>query len=176
MNNLSIILIIWNSATAKTLTYPARLLRILIRTLTGPTSRRLRPGTSIGQICLIPIVTLILLLSGARVASTSAPVYDVRAFGARGDGKTLDTAAINKAIDVAAAAGGGTVNFPAGTYLSVSIRLRSNITLRMMVQKNASNSEPNRTAALRTSPFPTSRSTTVAGWRSKQLTADSWKM
>lgn len=58
-------------------------------------------------------------------------VYDVRAFGARGDGKTLDTAAINKAIEAAAAAGGGTVNFPAGTYLSVSIRLRSNITLQL---------------------------------------------
>jgi polygalacturonase len=58
-------------------------------------------------------------------------VYDVRAFGARGDGKTLDTTAINKAIEAAAAAGGGTVNFPAGTYLSVSIRLRSNITLQL---------------------------------------------
>jgi len=60
-----------------------------------------------------------------------ALVYDVREFGARGDGKTLDTHAINKAIEAAAAAGGGTVNFPAGTYLSVSIRLRSNITLQL---------------------------------------------
>ncbi len=56
-------------------------------------------------------------------------VYSVRAFGATGDGKTLDTAAINKAIDSAAAAGGGTVYFPAGNYLSVSIRLKSNIAL-----------------------------------------------
>ena len=76
-------------------------------------------------------VIIVLLLSGARVASTSTFVYDVRAFGARGDGKTLDTAAINKAIEAAAAAGGGIVNFPAGTYLSVSIRLRSNITLQL---------------------------------------------
>ena len=58
-------------------------------------------------------------------------VYDVRAFGARGDGKTLDTSAINRAIEAAAAAGGGTVNFSAGTYRSVSIRLRSNITLQL---------------------------------------------
>lgn len=94
--------------------------------------RRLRPGASIGHISLIgPIVTLIFLISAARVTSTRAVVYDVRAFGARGDGKTLDTAAINKAIEMAAAAGGGTVNFPAGTYLSVSIRLRSNITLQL---------------------------------------------
>jgi polygalacturonase len=59
----------------------------------------------------------------------AAGVYDVRAFGARGDGLTLDTAAINRAIDAAAAAGGGTVRFPAGTYLSFSIHLKSNITL-----------------------------------------------
>src|SRR4029077_18004391 len=59
------------------------------------------------------------------------PLYDVRTFGARGDGKTLDTLAINKAIDAAAAAGGGTVDFPAGTYLSVSIHLKSNITLQL---------------------------------------------
>src|SRR4051812_17506204 len=64
-----------------------------------------------------------------RAAAASANVYDVRAFGATGDGKTIDTPAINKAIDAASAAGGGTVNFPAGTYLSVSIHLKSNITL-----------------------------------------------
>jgi polygalacturonase len=58
-------------------------------------------------------------------------IYDVRAFGAKGDGKSLDTSAINRAIEAASAAGGGTVNFPAGTYLSVSIRLRSNITLQL---------------------------------------------
>jgi polygalacturonase len=58
-------------------------------------------------------------------------VYDVTAFGARGDGKTLDTAAINQAITTAAAAGGGTVTFPAGTYLSYSIRLKSNIGLKL---------------------------------------------
>jgi len=58
-------------------------------------------------------------------------VYDARAFGAKGDGKTLDTPAINKAIDAASTAGGGTVNFSAGTYLSVSIHLKSNITLHL---------------------------------------------
>src|SRR6266511_1873921 len=56
-------------------------------------------------------------------------VYDVTSFGAKGDGKTLDTAAINKAIATATSNGGGTVRFPAGTYLSVSIRLKSNISL-----------------------------------------------
>ena len=62
-------------------------------------------------------------------STISRSVYDVRAFGAKGDGKRLDTPAINKAIETAALAGGGTVHFPAGTYLCFSIRLKSNITL-----------------------------------------------
>jgi polygalacturonase len=56
-------------------------------------------------------------------------VFNVRTFGAKGDGKALDSMAINKAIEAAAAKGGGTVFFPAGTYRSFSIRLKSNITL-----------------------------------------------
>src|ERR1022692_4792496 len=60
-----------------------------------------------------------------------AGVFDVKTFGAKGDGKTPDRDAINKAIDAAAAAGGGTVYFPAGTYVSGSIHLRSNITLQL---------------------------------------------
>jgi polygalacturonase len=57
--------------------------------------------------------------------------YDVTAFGAKGDGRTLDTAAISKTIDAAAAAGGGVVYLPAGTYLSYSIHLKSNIELHL---------------------------------------------
>jgi len=55
--------------------------------------------------------------------------YNVRQFGAKGDSATIDTDAINKAIEAASAAGGGTVYFPAGNYLSFSIRLKNNITL-----------------------------------------------
>ena len=62
-------------------------------------------------------------------SSASGGVFDVRTFGAAGDGKTIDTAAINRAIDAAAAAGGGTVRFPAGTYESYSIHLKSNVVL-----------------------------------------------
>ncbi len=63
-------------------------------------------------------------------ASPATPMFfDVRAFGATGDGKTLDTPAINKAIEAAASAGGGTVVFPAGTYLCFSIRLKSKVDL-----------------------------------------------
>lgn len=55
--------------------------------------------------------------------------YSVKSYGAAGDGKTIDTKSINKAIDAAAAHGGGTVYFPAGNYLSGSIHLKSNISL-----------------------------------------------
>ncbi|HET6975802.1 MAG TPA: glycoside hydrolase family 28 protein [Pyrinomonadaceae bacterium] len=65
----------------------------------------------------------------AQKNSPFAGAFEVRKFGAKGDGKTLDSPAINKAIDAAAAAGGGTVLFTAGTYRSFSIRLKSNVAL-----------------------------------------------
>ncbi len=55
---------------------------------------------------------------------------NIRDFGAVGDGVALDTGAINAAID-AAATDGGVVVFPAGRYLSFSIRLKSNVTLHL---------------------------------------------
>ena len=64
-----------------------------------------------------------------RSSAQKAVFFNIRDHGAKGDGTTLDTAAINKAIETAAAKGGGTVYFPAGKYLSFSIRLKSNITI-----------------------------------------------
>jgi polygalacturonase len=55
-------------------------------------------------------------------------VYSVLASGARGDGQTSDTAAIQRAVDACAAAGGGRVSLPGGhTYLSGSITLKANV-------------------------------------------------
>jgi polygalacturonase len=68
----------------------------------------------------------------AATSAASAPtplMFDIRTFGATGDGKTIDSPAINKAIEAAAAAGGGTVFFPSGVYLSFSIRLKSKVDL-----------------------------------------------
>ena len=65
------------------------------------------------------------------VQADSAGVFNVRAFGAKGDGKALDSPAVNRAIEAASAAGGGTVRFPAGVYRCFSIRLKSNITLQL---------------------------------------------
>ncbi len=69
----------------------------------------------------------------ARTMSKTDPAgrdtLDVRTLGAAGDGKTVDTPAINRAIEAAAAAGGGVVRFPAGSYLCYSIHLKSHVTL-----------------------------------------------
>lgn len=73
----------------------------------------------------------ILLLFTTILLPAHSSVINVKEFGAKGDGKNIDSDAINKAIDEANAQGGGTVFFPAGTYLSFSIRLKSNITLHL---------------------------------------------
>jgi polygalacturonase len=65
----------------------------------------------------------------AETIADDAGVYNVKAFGAVGDGKALDTSAVNQAIEAAVAQGGGTVRFPAGAYLCFSIHMKSNVGL-----------------------------------------------
>ncbi len=69
-----------------------------------------------------------LMLTNALCANG---MYDVRDYGAKGDGHTLDHKAINKAIDACVADGGGQVFVPAGTYLCGSIHLRSHVELHL---------------------------------------------
>jgi polygalacturonase len=65
-----------------------------------------------------------------RSDSNAVPLlFDVRNYGALGDGKAIDSMAINSAIEAAAGKGGGTVIVPTGTYLCFSLHLRSNVHL-----------------------------------------------
>jgi polygalacturonase len=68
-------------------------------------------------------------MSGGSSANPMAGWVSVRAHGAKGDGAAVDTPAINAAIEAVAKAGGGTVLFPAGVYLSYSIHLKSKVGL-----------------------------------------------
>ncbi len=70
-----------------------------------------------------------MLFLAAQSAFAAPGVYDVREHGARGDGTTTDTAAINRAIVACSASGGGQVRFPPGRYLSGTVRLLSKVTL-----------------------------------------------
>lgn len=60
------------------------------------------------------------------------PVFNVRDYGATGEGKALDTSAISIAIKAASSAGGGRVLFPPGTYLTGTFELLSNVQLELM--------------------------------------------
>ena len=78
---------------------------------------------------IILLISMVGILKAAETPTKN--IFNVRDFGAVGDGKNLDSPAINKAIEAAVAVGGGTVLLPAGTYLSGSIRLKSNIHLHI---------------------------------------------
>ena len=74
-----------------------------------------------------------LALLGATGCATAAPpaFLNIRDFGAKGDGTNKDTVAIQKALDACAAAGGGTVTVPAGTFLTGSIVIGADTTLQL---------------------------------------------
>src|SRR3954467_12250998 len=66
----------------------------------------------------------------SALPDAQAPFFDITAFGAVAGGPALaNQAAINAAIDAAAAAGGGTVVVPAGDFKTYSVRLKSNVGL-----------------------------------------------
>ena len=77
------------------------------------------------------VAVCLLFLLVPRASAATSSVFNVRDQGAAGDGKTLDTAAINKAIDACSAAGGGQVLVPPGRYLSGTVKLKSNVTLQL---------------------------------------------
>ncbi|HEX3624189.1 MAG TPA: glycoside hydrolase family 28 protein [Verrucomicrobiae bacterium] len=75
---------------------------------------------------LFAAIVIVSLVSGA-----SARVFNVLDYGAKTDGTTLDTTPIQKALDECGESGGGTVEFPAGVYLSQPIVLRGETTFKL---------------------------------------------
>jgi polygalacturonase len=86
------------------------------------------PRSSKRTVCGSLAILLGVVLPAINAGSA---VIDVRQCGALGDGKTLDTAAIQKAIDQCGAAGGGIVHFPPGIYLCQPISLWNKTTLEL---------------------------------------------
>ena len=71
------------------------------------------------------------ILAVAMAALSARGAFDVRDFGAKGDGVTKDTVAVQKAIDAAHAVGGGRVVLGVGTYLSGTIWLKDGVDLHL---------------------------------------------
>src|SRR2546430_2612886 len=80
------------------------------------------------------------ILSQSHVAAQTAAgsnsllcarIYNVRDFGAKGDGQTLDTPAVQAAIDACTRDKGGTVVVPAGDFIVGTVELKSNVTLHV---------------------------------------------
>lgn len=80
------------------------------------------------KILSVFICALLALTSGIEAQNRS---FNVRNYGAKGNGKRLESPAIQKAIDACHKAGGGTVIVPKGTYLSATIQLKDNVTLQL---------------------------------------------
>ena len=77
------------------------------------------------------LAPVLMFAGGVAFAAPPSSDYSVTSFGAVGDGVTKDTAAIQRAVDAAAAAGGGRVVVPAGTFLSGTVYLKSRVELHL---------------------------------------------
>ncbi|MCX5757358.1 MAG: glycosyl hydrolase family 28 protein [Candidatus Hydrogenedentes bacterium] len=80
---------------------------------------------------MVRFIWLFVLLCVTSICANASGAFSVREYGAKGDGETKDTAAVQKAIDDAAKAGGGAVLFSAGTYLCGSLHLCSHVGLSL---------------------------------------------
>ena len=85
------------------------------------------------KMCATIIAMSVAILCSLTMAASVVESYDVRAYGAKGDGKTKDTQALQRAIDAASAAGGGTVELPSGTYVTGTLLLRDNVDFHLSV-------------------------------------------
>ena len=91
-------------------------------------------AASLGASILNPITVTAQTHKNQNALLSGAQVFNVRDFGAKGDGQTLDTVAVQSAIDAAHKDQGGTVLIPAGTFVVGTIELKSNVTLHLAAQ------------------------------------------
>ncbi|MBR1388182.1 MAG: glycoside hydrolase family 28 protein [Prevotella sp.] len=77
------------------------------------------------------LLTPLLLLICVSIAAAGTRTIDARKAGIKGDGQTLNTTAIQQAIDQLGKKGGGRLVFPAGQYLTGSLQMRSNVELHL---------------------------------------------
>ncbi len=101
-------------------------------TLTGVKKRIPFETNNMKQRNTLTLLAILALLSVETVVcgQTDKPrMFNIETYGAIGDGVTLNTEAIQKTIDTCHAAGGGTVLFPAGDFVSGTIHLKSDITI-----------------------------------------------
>jgi len=104
-----------------------------------PLTRRQWLGQMSGPVLVASVGASLLPTTGRAAENTEdrlagARVYNIRDFGAKGDGTTLDTAALQAAIDACHAAHGGTVLVPAGVFVIGTTELKSNVTLHLAAQ------------------------------------------
>jgi polygalacturonase len=92
------------------------------------------PGLAVAGAALPVLTTQAAPAHNTGDSLQGARIYNVRDHGAKGDGKTLDTKAIQTAIDLCNKANGGTVLIPAGDFICGTIELKSNVTLHLSVQ------------------------------------------
>jgi polygalacturonase len=97
-------------------------------------AQTLPPSSAVSTLSAAPETNGRAAAAAPAAASSGARVYNIRDFGARGDGATLDTAALQAAIDACHGDGGGTVLVPAGTFLIGTTELKSHVTLHLAAQ------------------------------------------
>ena len=86
--------------------------------------------TKVSNAVLVPVVMFIFTFQNG-FGNNNSPFFNVMDYGAKGDNATINTEAIQNAINQCAAKGGGTVLFPSGTYLSGTIKMFDNVTLHL---------------------------------------------
>jgi hypothetical protein len=97
----------------------------------GFSRRNLIAMLPLGSGLLVPATVAAQTSPGVAGLSEGTRIYNVRDYGAKGDGATLDTAAFQAAIDACNRERGGIVLVPAGDFIVGTIQLKSHVTLRV---------------------------------------------